>query len=286
MADTSKQIFSSLSSANTSQQNAHNQNTQTADLTEKAKKGMEQLSGTQFKGPVWFDKEWMPNTETHHDFMTAYWEGCKIIIDNIDNAIIENVVNVLFDAWKKGNTVFVFGNGGSAADASHFAADLAKTTMVPGKSRLKAYCLNENVSMITAWTNDEGWGSVYEGQLQGYHQPGDVCIALSVHGGSMGGNAGSWSQNLMRGLQYAHDNGGINVGISGFKGGAFPQVCDHTIVIPLDSTAHIEAFHAVVHHAIIFRLQQLMKQHDIPAGVVEPNRINKDYIIKYLSEHL
>jgi D-sedoheptulose 7-phosphate isomerase len=233
-----------------------------AELSEKAKKGKEQLSNMTFKGPVWFDTEWLPVTETTPDFLQAYWEGCKLIIDQIDNQVIEDVVNELFHAWKRGNTVFVFGNGGSAGNASHFAADLAKTTMVPGKNRLRAFCLNENVSMITAWTNDEGWGSVYEGQLQGYHQPGDVCIALSVHGGSMGGNAGSWSQNLMRGLQFAKDNGGINIGIAGFKGGAFPQVCKHTIVIPLDSTAHIEAFHMVVHHAIIFRLHQLIKRDD------------------------
>ena len=245
-----------------------------------------QLTHLQFKGPVWFEKEWLPNTKTHSDFLSAYWEGCKIIIDNIDNQVIADAVNALFTAWKKGKTVFVFGNGGSAGNASHFAADLAKTTMVPGKSRLRAFCLSENVSMLTAWTNDEGWGSVYEGQLQGYHQPGDVCIALSVHGGSMSGNSGQWSQNLMRGLQYAKNNGGINIGISGFNGGTFPQVCDHTIVVPLDSTAHIEAFQMVIHHAIIFRLHQLIKQHESPAGIIEPNRLNKEYIIKYLNENL
>lgn len=234
-------------------------------LNEKALKGREQLSTVQFKGSVWFDKEWLPNTESTQDFLQAYWEGCKIIIQNLDNKVIEDATQALFKAWKNGNRVFIFGNGGSAGNASHFAADMAKTTMVPGKPRFKAMCLNDNMSLVSAWTNDEGWASVYEGQLQNFHQPGDVCIALSVHGGSMGGNAGSWSQNLMRGLQYAKDNGGVNIGIAGFKGGAFPQVCHHTIVIPLDSTAHIEAFQMVVHHAIIFRLHQLVKQHEANA---------------------
>lgn len=251
------------------------------ELTEKAKKGQEQLSTLQFKGAVWFDKEWLPNTENTQDFLHAYWQGCKIIIDQIDNKVIEDTVNAIYNAWLHKKQVFVFGNGGSAGNASHFAADLAKTTMIPGKPRLRAMCLNDNMSLLSAWTNDEGWGSVYEGQLQNFHQPGDVCIALSVHGGSMSGNAGSWSQNLMRGLQYAKNNGGINIGIAGFKGGAFPEVCQHTIVVPLDSTAHIEAFQMVVHHAIIFRLHQLMRQHKD-----SEQKLDKERILEYLNENL
>jgi len=259
---------------------------QSAELSEKAKRGKEQLSGMQFQGSVWFDKEWLPNTETTTDYLKAYWEGCRIILESMDDKPIEGAINAIYKAWIEGKRVFVFGNGGSAGNASHFAADLAKTTMCPGKPRIKAICLNDNMSLITAWTNDEGWGAVYEGQLQNYFEPGDVCIALSVHGGSMSGNAGSWSQNLMRGLQYSKEHGGVNIGIAGFKGGAFPQVCQHNIVIELDSTAHIEAFQMVVHHAIVMRVQQLIRMHEERPGVVTPNKLNKEYIIKYLNEHL
>jgi D-sedoheptulose 7-phosphate isomerase len=222
----------------------------------------EELDHLQFKGATWFDREWLPHTETTGDFLKAYWEGCKIIIEKRDDKVIEAATHAIFEAWKHGKQVFVFGNGGSAGNASHFAADLAKTTMVQGKPRIKAMCLNDNMSLLSAWTNDEGWGAVYEGQLQNFLQSGDVCIALSVHGGSMTGNAGNWSQNLMRGLQYSRDRGGINIGIAGFNGGSFPQVCHHSIIIPLDSTAHIEAFQMVVFHAIIFRLHQLIRAYE------------------------
>ncbi|MBR9701287.1 SIS domain-containing protein, partial [Candidatus Woesearchaeota archaeon] len=219
------------------------------------------LTDVGFKGSVWFDDEWMPITETTDDYLKAYWEGYKIILEKIDNSTINAAIEAIVTAWKNGNRVFVFGNGGSAGNASHFAADLMKTTMSPGKPRIKAICLNDNMSVLSAWTNDEGWGSVYEGQLENYFEPGDVCIALSVHGGSMSGNSGSWSQNLMRGLEYSKKHGGVNIGIAGWNGGGFVEVCDHTIVIPLDSTMHVEAGQMIVHHAIVGRLQQIIKQH-------------------------
>ncbi len=225
-----------------------------------------QLSGVAFKGNTWFDKEWMPITETTEDYLAAYWEGFRIIASKIDNGAIEGAVDALLAAWRRGASVFVFGNGGSAGNASHFAADLAKTTMAPGKKGLRALCLNDNASLTTAWVNDEGWGSVYEGQLQNLMREGDVCIALSVHGGSMAGNAGAWSQNLMRALQYSRERGGVNIGIAGFGGGGFAQVCQHCIVVPLESTMHVEAAQMMVHHAIVGRLVQLLKREGTPGA--------------------
>jgi len=192
------------------------------------------------------------------EYINGYMQDVKGIIENIDREEINKAINILLDAWKNDRQVFVFGNGGSASTASHFAADLSKTTIVKGKKRFKGISLFDNVPLVTAWINDEGWENVYLGQLENFHQPGDVAIAISVHGGAGRGNAGEWSQNLTKALQYVKDRGGKCIGLAGFDGGAFKQLCDACIVIPKESTPLVEGFHSDVQHLIIFRLKELI----------------------------
>lgn len=195
---------------------------------------------------------------SNEEYVKQYLADAQKIIDKFDIAEIDKTINLLFEAWKNGNTVFFMGNGGSASNATHFTADLAKTTMIKGVKRFKAIGLNDCIPLISAWTNDEGWSSVYRGQLENLMQPGDVVIGLSVHGGSGEGNSGLWSQNLTQAIQYAKDNGAKTIGFSGFDGGAMKRICDACIVVPAESTPQVESFHSVLQHLIIFRLKEMM----------------------------
>jgi len=191
-------------------------------------------------------------------YIYEYFDDTNKIMENIDKEQISKAIDILFEAWKNGNHVYFMGCGGSASTASHFAGDLSKTTIVPGKKRFKSISLVDMTPAISAWTNDEGWGSVFKGQIENFMQPGDVVLGLSVHGGSGKGNAGTWSQNMTIAMEYVKKKGGKCIGLAGFDGGAFKELCDACIIVPMDSTPQVEGFHGVIQHLIIFRLKQMI----------------------------
>lgn len=199
-------------------------------------------------------------TISDSEYVENYLKEVKQIAETIDQKQIAKAIQILFEAWKNGRHVYIMGCGGSAATASHFAADLSKTTMAKGKKRFKALSLVENPALTTAWINDEGWENVFVGQIENFMQPGDVVIGISVHGGKGRGNAGAWSQNLTKAMQFVKDNGGKCIGLAGFDGGAFVELCDACIVVPKNSTPLVEGFHCDVQHLIIFRLKELIEK--------------------------
>lgn len=189
-----------------------------------------------------------------------YFEAMAVIGRTLPRGAIEEAVSILFDAWRRGRAVFTMGNGGSASTASHFASDLAKAASVPGKRRLRATALVDNVPLVSAWTNDAGFGSIFAEQLEPWLGEGDVLIALSVHGGSGAGEAGPWSQNILRALALARERGARVIGFSGFGGGALKELADVCIVVPADGeplgTPLVESFHVALHHLICLGLRQ------------------------------
>jgi D-sedoheptulose 7-phosphate isomerase len=206
-------------------------------------------------------EELQTHHEEHDDFIGHYFEHVVEIMQQIDKAEIAKAIDILFEAWKNGNHVYLMGCGGSASTASHFAGDLSKTTLHNDKKRFKAISLVDNTPVVSAWTNDEGWSSVFQGQIENFMQPGDVVLGISVHGGSGKGNAGEWSQNLTKAMQYVKDNGGKCVGITGYDGGAFKDLCDACVVVPKNSTPLVEGFHGDIQHLMIFRLKQMIESH-------------------------
>jgi D-sedoheptulose 7-phosphate isomerase len=183
----------------------------------------------------------------------------KDICDNISREDIDKVIEMLFSAWQNGNKVFFCGNGGSAGTANHFMCDLFKVTIVEGKKRFKALCLNDNVPLMTALINDDGWDNLYIEQLKNLFEKGDILICLSVHGGSGKDKAGAWSQNLLKAMDYVNKNGGKTIGFAGFDGGAMKELADVCIVVAFEATPHVEAFHVVLQHLIAFRLKEKIK---------------------------
>lgn len=184
-------------------------------------------------------------------FLTTYFSEMKEVIDRIPLEEIDEAIEALFDAWKNENQVFLIGNGGSAATASHANNDFNKATVVEGKKRFRAFCLNDNVSWVSALTNDLGWSEAYVEQLKNYFRPGDYVVVFSVHGGKIEDPAVEWSQNLLKAMKYAKEHGGKTIAFTGFDGGAMKDLADICVIVPVDSTPHTESFHMTIEHLIV-----------------------------------
>jgi len=191
-----------------------------------------------------------------------YFDEIKQIIDDISCEDIDDAIELFFNAWKNGNQVFFCGNGGSAGTATHFMCDLFKVTIVEGKKRFRALCLNDNIPLMTALINDDGFDNLFIEQLKNLYRKGDVLVCLSVHGGSGADKAGLWSQNLLKAMDYVNKKGGKTIGFSGFDGGAMKDVASVCVTVPFDATPHVEAFHVVLQHLIAFRLKQKIMEYN------------------------
>lgn len=198
------------------------------------------------------------------DFIDEYFSALEGLIIALPRDEISEVIDLLFEAWKNDKLVFVMGNGGSASTATHLACDLAKATIVPGRRRFKVMGLTDNIPLVSAWTNDSGFGSIFIEQLVPWLGEGDVLIGLSVHGGSGQGEAGPWSQNLVRAMDLAKERRAKIIGFSGFDGGIMKEMSDVCVVVPVDSepmgTPLVESFHVVLHHLICAALKSRIRE--------------------------
>jgi D-sedoheptulose 7-phosphate isomerase len=178
----------------------------------------------------------------------------------LDQLALAGIVDCLLDVWRNQRTVFVMGNGGSASTASHFAADLAKYTILEGKPRFRVLGLTDNAPLISAWTNDQGFSSIFAEQMAAWLEPGDALVGFSVHGGSGAGGAGPWSQNIVRAMQAAKDAGAKVIGFSGFDGGAMAQMADYCVTVPVLvdelGTPVVESIHVLLHHLVVHTLRE------------------------------
>jgi D-sedoheptulose 7-phosphate isomerase len=194
------------------------------------------------------------------DFIQDYLSEVGRLAKDISVAEIDKAIELLFEAWKNGSQVFTCGNGGSASTATHFACDLSKTTIIKDKKRFKAYCLNDNIPLMSAIINDEGFDNLFYEQLRNSFQKGDILICISVHGGAGKDKAGLWSQNLLKAMKYVQENGGRTIGLSGFDGGPMKEIADACIVVPINSTPHVESFHLVLEHLICGCLRKMIEE--------------------------
>jgi len=205
----------------------------------------------------------MSETATGHlRFIEGYLSEARGLAQGISPRDIDAIIQVLNDAWMRDATVFTAGNGGSASTASHFAADLNKYTSSKADHRFRALCLNDNVTLVSALTNDDGWDNVYSYQLDSFMREGDVLVAFSVHGGSGGDNAGEWSQNLLKAARVVKEKNGRLLAFVGFDGGVLHKIADASVLVPANSTPQVEGFHLVLTHLIAARLKQAIGDQD------------------------
>ena len=196
-------------------------------------------------------------------FIDRYLQQTAEIAAATSRADLTRAIDLLHEAWRDGRAVYTCGNGGSAANASHLACDLAKFTHTPGKRRLRAVSLCDNAALLSAITNDLGFHRLFVEQLEASFEPGDVLVCLSVHGGAGAQEAGPWSQNLVGAATYAKERGGRVVAFVGYDGGALRGIADACVIVPraLDgetSTPHVEGFHEVYHHLLCDRLREMI----------------------------
>ncbi len=171
----------------------------------------------------------------------SYFELLSETLKNIPFAQIDRVSDLLFEAYEKRSAVFIFGNGGSAALASHFACDLGKGTVDRSRQRFRVLALTDNVPLMTAWANDSQYESIFSEQLANFASAGDVAFAISGSGNS---------PNVLRALREAKQAGLITIGISGFSGGRMLALCDACVVVPCDNMQIIEDLHLCIAHAV------------------------------------
>ena len=172
-----------------------------------------------------------------------YFQIYQDIVAQLPYSAIDEMVEKLLRGYEQGAAIFLFGNGGSASLASHFACDLGKGTVLDGESQLRfrVIALTDNVSLITAWANDSSYETIFAEQLQNLIRPGDVAFAISGSG---------CSANVLAGLQAARTAGGITMGLTGAQGAKMRALCDYCVVVPSSNMQIIEDFHLGVAHAV------------------------------------
>lgn len=183
------------------------------------------------------------------DAIGTYLRDAEQVIAGLPRESIDVSLAVLLDAWRARKHVFLVGNGGSAATASHLANDLSKGAAVDGKPRIRAIALTDNVPLITAWGNDSSYDDVFVEQLSGLMDPGDVVLAISASGNS---------PNILRAVQYARDSGGITMAWTGRGGGRLRAIAHHCICAPSDDVGQIESAHMVLDHLFTVLLRRAL----------------------------
>ena len=187
------------------------------------------------------------------DNFSNYSRYLQKAVQSVSEAQITALVSILFDAYVENKTVFVIGNGGSAANASHFAQDLAKGTRVSfdHPKRIKAMSLTDNVAFITALGNDDGYDTIFEQQLRTYANAGDIVVAISGSGNS---------PNIVKAINWANKNQLITVGITGFDGGKLREINQFSVHVPLNDMCTSESVHTIILHYVALSLMEKLKE--------------------------
>lgn len=183
-----------------------------------------------------------------------YIEDYAALLSQLDPRAIETLSLVLFDAWRRNRTVFCCGNGGSAANACHFVADLTKLTAPVRGRRLRAMALTESLAAISAIGNDISYDEIFVEQLRAFISPGDVVVGFSTSGSS---------PNVLRAVEYANDVCATTVGVTGLQGARLAGLARHTLMLPSTSVQHVEDATMVVGHLLCLRTKELIGQESL-----------------------
>jgi D-sedoheptulose 7-phosphate isomerase len=175
------------------------------------------------------------------DFVKMYTNQLNDVLNTLPADKFIEINAVLQKAREADKQIFVIGNGGSAATASHMVCDLNKNTREAGKKRLRAICLNDNAPTVLAYANDEGYDTIFSEQLRSLGQAGDILIAISGSGNSA---------NILKAIETARLMKIKVIGLTGFMGGKMKAITDICLVVPCDSMEVIEDVHLIINHIL------------------------------------
>lgn len=170
-----------------------------------------------------------------------YFKHVSDTLDRLDKNSISGFIEVLLDAYKRDATIFIFGNGGSGANASHICGDFIKGVSYGLEKRFKVICLNDNNSAMMAIANDISYDDIFIEQLKNFAKKGDVVIGISGSGNSM---------NVVKALEYASQCGATAVALCGFDGGRIKKIADVSIHAEIDNMEVVEDIHLMIGHCI------------------------------------
>jgi D-sedoheptulose 7-phosphate isomerase len=195
-----------------------------------------------------------------------YFSRLKDTLDMLDLNAIEKVVNALMKCREEGRTMFIFGNGGSAANASHIAGDFLKGISYGMEKRFKVLSLVDNIAGTTAITNDLSYDEVFIEQLRTFFVPGDVVIGISGSGNS---------ENVVKAVKWATENDGVTVAMVGYKGGRLASNANIVVHAPINDMEITEDVHAMIFHSIKQEINRRLKGDNYSMGEKYDKRINQ-----------
>lgn len=171
-----------------------------------------------------------------------YFVKLKETIDRISKDDLNSLMNLLEKARNNGSTVFIMGNGGSAATASHYVCDFNKGVSLNQEKKYRFICLNDNIPSMMAYGNDMSYEDIFVYPLKTYFRPGDIVIGISGSGNS---------RNVVKAIEYANENEGISVALTGYDGGRLKQISQYNVHIPVDDMQIAEDLHVVLDHCMM-----------------------------------
>jgi D-sedoheptulose 7-phosphate isomerase len=198
------------------------------------------------------------------EFSTQYIKDLKKVLDTFPHDQFERLIGAMLDCCRKGNRIFVMGNGGSASTASHWVCDINKGCCLDQNPKFKMICLNDSISTMLAYANDLSYEDVFVEQLKNFFEIGDLVIGISGSGNS---------QNVLKAIDYANQNGGVTAGLCGYSGGKLLKLVDIPILAEINDMQKIEDVHMIVVHMVMQRIQEAQRttyanipHHTIPAS--------------------
>lgn len=186
---------------------------------------------------------------TAADYMHGYTSHMARLVEKMDSAVLAEIASLVEGASEQGKSIFVMANGGSAAVASHFVNDMGVNSLIAGKRGFRVISLTDNVEGVTAVANDAGYDNIFLFQLRCMMEPGDLVIGLSVSGNS---------ENIVRAIEYANEQGAHSIGLCGFEGGRLANAARTVMRFPStpDEYGPVEDAFSVVFHAVSGYLTQ------------------------------
>ena len=177
------------------------------------------------------------------DFYSGYSRHLSKLLDGMDYKLLEQATALLLDKIREGSTIFLVGNGGSAATASHFATDLIQCSRPEKGIRFRAVSLVDNVPLLTALGNDFSYEDIFTVQMKNLFSKNDVLIAISGSGNS---------PNILAAARLAREMGGTVIGLIGFDGGKLAALCDYAVLVKTNQNEYgpVEDIHMVIDHMV------------------------------------
>jgi D-sedoheptulose 7-phosphate isomerase len=184
--------------------------------------------------------------------INTYFSDLQEMVRAISQSHLQEILALLEETYHQGRRIFIMGNGGSAATASHFALDLAKNTIIPGAPRVKAISLTDHVPLITAWSNDTAYEHIFAEQLANMIEPGDAVIGISASGNSL---------NIINAMNVAKGSHASTIGLLGAKGGKIKQMVDAYVLAPGQNIEQEEDAHLILAHIITRHMREVVRSY-------------------------